>query len=369
MPPLSMLIKPASSLCNLRCRYCFYEDVSDHRQVKSYGMIGPQVTEAIIRKALEFADGTCTFSFQGGEPTLRGLDYFEEFCDLVDRCNHKKTAIRYAIQTNGMVLDEAWASFLRKRNFLVGLSMDGTREIHDSLRVDPEGKGTYGRVLRAAQLLEKHGVEFNILCVVTASIARHGEQVYRSLCKNGFRYLQFIPCLAPMGEQPDPRFGLTPKRYGQFLHAVFQAWYGDLCQGRYTSVQHIDHYLGVLRGEPPLLCSMTGHCACQFVMEADGSVYPCDFYVTDEWKVGNILDNGFEEMANHPNARRFVEISLDRGEKCRACQWFALCRGGCRRDREPVTGTGMAENVFCESYRSFFQQDFEALARAARMMR
>ena len=165
MPPISVLIKPASSLCNMRCKYCFYADITDNREVKSYGIMSEETLENLIKKAFEYASGSATFAFQGGEPTLAGLDFYRKLLQLEQKYNVKKIPVQNAIQTNGYVIDEEWAKFLAENKFLVGLSLDGTRDIHDSLRVDAAGKGTFSRVEKTAKLFKKHGVEFNILCV------------------------------------------------------------------------------------------------------------------------------------------------------------------------------------------------------------
>ena len=167
MPPLSLLIKPASSACNMRCGYCFYADEAMNRAVASYGMMSEETIENIVRKACAFAEGSLSIGFQGGEPTLRGLPFFRHFASLLRKYNTKNLRVTLALQTNGLLLDEEWARFLHDEHFLVGLSIDGTQSVHDRLRKDAFGEGTFERVLAAAQLLEKHKVDFNVLTVVT----------------------------------------------------------------------------------------------------------------------------------------------------------------------------------------------------------
>lgn len=218
MPPLNLLIKPASGACNLRCRYCFYYDLTEHREISSYGMMKPEVLEEVIRKALEYAEGECTIAYQGGEPTLAGLDFFRQSVLFQQKHNHKGLTIHNAIQTNGMALDEEWAKFLSKNNFLTGISVDGTSKTHDAFRKDPQDRDTFSRVMKTIRLFREHQVEFNILTVVNAYTAKQIQEIYRFYRAKNFRYLQFIPCLDPLGEEPGHReYSLTPKAYGEFF--------------------------------------------------------------------------------------------------------------------------------------------------------
>jgi len=354
MPPLSMLIKPVSGHCDLRCRYCFYQE-------KSGGPMSLETLETIVRKALAFADGSCAFLFQGGEPTLAGQPFYEALIACQKRYNTKRVAISNSIQTNGMRIDQKWAEFLAEHDFLVGLSLDGPEAPHDQTRC-----GSFGRAMQAASLLRQAGARFNILCVVSRANAAQGKQVYRFFKENGFRHLQFIPCLDPMdvrrGSLP---WSLTPKSYLAFLKTTFDLWHRDCMDGSAPSIRYFDNLLGMVMGRPPEACGMSGVCGCQFVTEADGSVYPCDFYVSDERNIGNILDHGFEDMRFSSACERFIEDSLRLHQDCRHCQWLSFCRGGCRRDREPPGGKNAGKNYFCETYRAFFAYALPRLRQLA----
>ncbi|MDL2317818.1 anaerobic sulfatase maturase [Eubacteriales bacterium OttesenSCG-928-A19] len=366
MPPITLLIKPASSLCNMRCHYCFYADVSAHRTVPSYGIMSEATLETLVQKALAFAEGQCTFAFQGGEPTLAGLDFFERTVSLQKQYNTRKIPIHNAIQTNGLVIDEAWARFLAENRFLVGLSLDGDAAIHNDQRPDSGGKGTYARVVHAADLLKKHGCEYNILCVVTAGTARRGARVYNHLKRH--QYLQFIACLEGFGVAGE-RMPLTAAQYGQFLMTTFDLYYHDFMRGQYVSVRTFDNYIQLLLGNPPENCAMRGQCSCNLVVEGDGSVYPCDFFVLDTWRLGTVHENELPEMLMGETARRFVKTSLDVDEKCRACRWGALCRGGCRRDRVLTPDGAMGHNRFCAAYEAFFAYSYERMCEIAARVR
>lgn len=363
MPALSLLIKPASGSCNMRCRYCFYADELDKRKVGSYGKMSADTIHTIVDKAMQYADYECTIAFQGGEPTLAGLDFYRELVDYVKKHeNPKRLKIAYALQTNGYLIDEEWAKFFEKHHFLVGVSLDGLKELHDRYRVDAAGKGTYQKVLSAIRLLEKHHVEYNILTVVTAASARSAQKIYNYFKKNKFSYQQYIECLDPIGEDAGGHdYSLTPEKYGQFLKSMFDAWYLDMRSGTYVYNRYFENLLLMISGRPPESCNMRGVCGKQWVFEADGSTYPCDFYALDEWCLGNINRDSFERMEQRREELGFIEWSMRQTEACRSCRWFGLCRNGCRRNREPVTADSTGINYFCKSYRMFFEYAYPRL--------
>ncbi len=346
MPPLNLLIKPASSLCNMRCKYCFYKDVADKRK-DTPAIMTAETLELVVRRAFEYADGFAFFMFQGGEPTLAGIDFYKSLLELQNRYNVKNIKIKNSIQTNGYIIDEEWAEFFAENGFLVGLSLDGIREAHDALRVDANGRGTYDTVLKAAEILKKYNVEFNILCVVSELAAKHPKKVYDSLKK--YKYLQFIPCLDPFDGQKS-RFSLSGERYAEFLCQTFDLYYCDITHGYDISVRNFDNYIGILAGQVPESCDLRGHCTCCITVEADGAVYPCDFYALDEWRLGSVYEDGFERMINSDKAKAFISPSYEVHSDCKACRYYKLCRGGCRRDREPLPSL----NRRCKAYKDFF---------------
>ena len=365
MKHVSLLIKPASSLCNLRCRYCFYHDISDIRDVKSYGRMTLPTAERLIRSAFEEVSpgGSIQFAFQGGEPTLAGLPFFRSFLELESRYALPGVSVSHAIQTNGTLLDEEWADFLRRNRFLVGLSVDGPKDIHDLYRLDSSGDGTWNRVTQALRLLQKHQVDVNLLCVVTGACAKRPQKVYHALQKLGVRYLQFIACLDPLEEKRGSvPYSLTPELYGRFLCGLFDAWYLDWKNGSYTSVRLFDDYIHLMLGQPPGACAAAGQCGSYLVVEGDGSLYPCDFYVLDGWKLGEAGSCSLEQAGQSPLALRF----RDRGPlppACRECEWFPLCRGGCKRDWQAAEG--VVKNYYCDAFRTFFAYAYPRLCEIA----
>lgn len=354
MPPIHVMIKPASGLCNMRCKYCFYADEMENRSQASYGIMTEETLENVVKETLRFAEGECTFAFQGGEPTLAGLDFYRKLLGLEEKYNIKQVQISHALQTNGYVLDQEWCAFLAENHFLVGLSVDGIKATHDAYRKDARGEDTYFRVLKAAQLLEEAGAEFNILTVVNGKTAPKIRRIYENYRKLGFSWQQYIACLDPIWEkQGQQEYSLTPRVYGQFLIDLFDLWYLDLQQGKQPYIRMFENYIAVLLGQQPESCEQRGMCSFQNVVEADGSVYPCDFYVLDEYRIGNLNTDSFETIHENRKESGFVQNSLNHTDSCKTCPYFGICRGGCRRHREQP-GTNAGENYFCESYRMFF---------------
>jgi uncharacterized protein len=370
VPPISVLIKSASSKCNLNCEYCFYHDVANNRTVADFGFMSLETIEVIIKKVLRFASGYATFAFQGGEPTLCGLDFFRSVVELQNKHNVNNVSINNGLQTNGIVIDSEWAEFLHDNNFLVGLSLDGPRDIHDRYRVGAKGKGTYKRVMQTAALFNGHKVAYNILFTVTDLTTAHPDELYEFFKTNNFNFLQFMPCIDPLdNERGAHRYSLTPKRYAFFLKRFFDKWQAEFMGGREVSVRYFDNLVRMAMGTPPEMCSLLGSCQCQFVIEADGSVYPCDFYVTDEWKLGNIQDSELLGLYESDTCQRFIESSRSAASDCRSCEWKSLCRGGCRRDRETAHNGELARNYFCESYTEFLPYAYPRLLDIARYVR
>ncbi len=366
MPPISVLIKPASSKCNLKCEYCFYHNVADNRIVADYGFMSLETLEVIIKKVLQFASGYATFSFQGGEPTLCGMDFFQSVVKIQHAFNVNNVRINNCIQTNGILINPEWAQFLHDHNFLVGLSLDGTQDLHDRHRVDSQGKGTHRRVMQTVALLNDNKVEYNILFVVTNLTARRPDELYNFFKRKNFKFLQFMPCIDPEGDERGVhRYSLNPERYTFFLKHFFDQWYADFMAGREVSIRYFDNLVRMAAGMPHEMCSLLGSCQCQFVIEADGSAYPCDFYVSDEWKLGNIHENELSELYESDNCARFIKSSSSFASLCRTCTWKFLCRGGCRRDRENTLSRELERNYFCESFAAFLPYAYPRLIEIA----
>lgn len=367
---LSIMIKPASSLCNLQCRYCFYHDIAENREVASYGVMREEVLDRLLARAFEALPpgrNQLSLIFQGGEPMLAGLDFFRMLEDKLARGTPAGVEVSRSVQTNGTLIDEDWAAFFARYGYLLGVSLDGPAQIHNALRVDAHGKGSFSRAMAGISLLKKHGVAFNILTVVTADVARHGQKVYGFLRKNGWDYLQFIPCIDPIAGRRES-FSLMAEQYGRFLIDTFEAYARERMQGVPVSVRWFDNLIELAAGYAPESCGMTGACACHFVVEADGSVYPCDFYVDDRHRLGSVEEMGFREMFASETARAFVRESLEPAQKCAACPWHPLCQGGCRRYRAGDATAQPGLSALCRAYEMFFSTCGGRVMAMARML-
>lgn len=368
MPPFSVLIKPASGACNMRCDYCFYMDEAAKREQPSYGFMSNDTLKNVIRKTILNADGAIHYMFQGGEPTLAGLSFFKEALKYQQHYNKKGIAVYNAIQTNGFVLDEEWCRFLHDHHFLVGLSVDGTEEIHNSLRHDKNGKETFSKILRVAELMDRFEVDYNILTVVTPAVAREAKAVYSYYKEKNWLYQQYIACLDPLGEgHRETPFALTPELYGQFLIDLFNLWYQDCKNGKAPYIRQFQNYVAMASGHLPASCDQCGVCSIQYVVEANGNVYPCDFYMLDEYLLGNFNENSFAQTNEKRKEIAFIERSRKLPPHCRSCEYHWICKGGCMRNRDYVSETDVYENYFCASYRIFFDACLDRIRELARL--
>lgn len=350
----------------MRCKYCFYEDESEHRMTKSMGMMSTDTADQLIGRVFDCAQAQdqVTFAFQGGEPTLVGKDFYRHFLQQVQEKNHKGVSVHYAIQTNGYSLDEEWVELLQQGNFLVGVSVDGEKTIHDTHRVDAAGKGTWNKVTKSVQKLLAAQVPVNLLCVVTKACARSPQKVYRSLKKLGTPYIQTIACLDPM-EQPrgSMPYSLLPQEYGSFLCGLFDLWYQDLKQDNYVSVRLFEDLVHLALGLPPTTCASAGFCGPYYVVEGDGSVYPCDFFVLDEWKMGNVHTHTLEQLSNCREAQTFLQEGRQIPQECHSCNFRTLCAGGCKRDW--VHTEDGVHNYYCQAFRMLFDHAGSRIAEIA----
>ena len=353
MQAASILIKPVSSACNIDCRYCFYKKLVKNRETADFGKMTGETAEQLVKNAISYTEDFVSFAFQGGEPTLAGLPFFEHFLELEQKYNTKNLEIQNTIQTNGTLIDEKWAKFLHDNHFLVGLSLDGGKSVNDFCRVDASGESTFARLMETVSLLERYQVEYNIVSVVTSKSVEKLPYLYNFFKKKHFMYLQFIPCMDESPDQKNP-YSLTPEAYGQFLCELFDLWYEDFSHGLSIDIRMFSNLAQMAAGFPPEECGMCGHCSTYFVVESNGNVYPCDFYAVDEWKLGTVYDD-FKKLYDSELSQKFMEMSVPVHEKCRSCRHFDLCRGGCRRWREPVRDGEAALNVMCPAYEMFFE--------------
>lgn len=369
---ISIMLKPASSNCNLRCKYCFYNSLSSCREMPSRGIMSEDTLREVLKKAFAFAgNDRVMLSFQGGEPLIAGKDFFRKLHEIIRELNIKHCPVSIGVQTNGTLIDDEWCAIFKRGGYLVGLSLDGDK-IANQKRIDANGDETFDRVLNSAKLLQKYGVNFNILTVLTKQVAERIVPIYKFFKKQGFKHLQFIPMLKPLKldengkpisthtySEPFPseeeNYSMSANDYSDFLQKAFSLYLKDFIDGKYTSIRQFDNFVRLAHFETPELCGMEGHCCHQFVIEGDGEVYPCDFYCLDCYDMGNIYNTDFFELSKHPIAVEFIKESMVLEERCKQCKYYQMCRNGCKRERIDLDK--------CEAYKKFFDYALVHLKR------
>ena len=373
MPALHLTIKPVSSNCNLRCKYCFYHDLSYCHETPSKGLMRVEDIEHIMKKAFDYADGSLiTVSFQGGEPLLAGKDFFRNFSSIIAKHNSKRSIVHIALQTNGVLIDDEWCDIFIKNRYLIGVSIDGDH-VTNILRVDKKGNDTFEKTYSALKLLQSKKIDFNITTVVTKTVAENISRVYSFFRKNKFKHLHFVPCLKPMGshniDTPESFYAYGDEEekletedfyidatiYEEFLKNAFSLYMRDYIDGKHTSIRLFDNFLRLAHSQKAEMCGMNGHCTPQYTIEADGEVYPCELYCTDDYSLGNIKDTDFTALENHPKAKAFIEESFGIEDKCKDCTYYRLCKNGCKRERVSLDK--------CTAYKGFFPYALPHLKR------
>lgn len=366
MKNISVMIKPASSLCNLRCKYCFYADIASLRTVSSFGLMGEDTMNRLlqnIRASLSPGD-RILFAFQGGEPVLAGLDYFRRFTAVTD--GWKDVRVSFALQTNGTLLDKDWAEYLRQHNYLVGISLDILPECHNACRVDASGKGTYQQALSGIRLLEEYKVEYNVLCTLTSQAARHPIQMWNRIQELDFSYVQFTPCLGELESAKKSPYALNPQRFAGFYNTLFRLWYADFRAGRYRSIKFFDDVINLMLYGRPTSCGMDGTCQPQLVVEADGSAYPCDFYCLDLYRLGNLANQPLDELLCSPVREQFMRREHAQPGLCNRCRFQAFCGGGCKRMQREICCS--PADQWC-GYQNFLETNLRELLAIAAQQR
>jgi len=409
--PIGIMVKPSGPLCNLGCTYCYYlEKEQLYPQEQSFRM-PRDVLERFVRDYVASQDlPEVTFSWQGGEPTLLGLDFFKEAVRF-QHAYADDRKISNTIQTNGTHLDDEWCDFLTRHRFLVGLSIDGPERYHDAYRVDKGGKGTFQQVMRGLELLKKHGTDFNTLTVVNRLNSTHPLEIYRFLKETGSGFLQFIPLVERAPDDParahglglagppgpqglvqlagsdaaregkpvpsSPSYPVTPwsvegRQFGVFLSTIFDEWVRhDVGQ---VFVQAFDTALAAWTGMEPPLCVFGETCGNALVLEHNGDLYTCDHYVYPEYRLGNVMDTSLAELVRSPEQLAFGAAKRDALPRyCLECPVRFACNGECPKHRFVETPDGEPGlNYLCAGYRHFFQHvrpEMEIMAELLRNRR
>lgn len=362
----SLLIKPAGPDCNMACTYCFYREKSEIFPDAPIHRMSRDILEETVRQVLEYGGTQVNFGWQGGEPTLMGLDFFKEAVDFQMRYGRGKN-VANGLQTNGILLDKDWAAFLRDYRFLVGLSLDGPEHIHDHYRHLAGGQGSWGTVVERARMLLEEGVSTNALVVVNDYSVRFPEEIYAFHKDLGLTYMQFIPCVETDPDDPScaAPFSVGGEDLGRFLNVLFDLWRSDFREGvPTTSVRFFDsvffHYVGLAPPE----CTLLPECGNYIVVEHNGDVYSCDFFVEEEWRLGNVQTGRLDHMLNSHLQRKFGNRKAEAPAKCRSCRWYPFCRGGCPKDRlRDPRDRGL--DHFCRAHEMFFAHADESLRALA----
>lgn len=351
----SIMVFPNGPRCNLNCEYCYYLDkVKNYPEEKSFQM-DCELLEEYIKQYIEIQSGPIiNFGWQGGEPTIRGLEFFQKAVELQKKYLPSGWHIQNSFQTNGIFLDDNWCSFFKKNNFLVGISLDGTKELHDLCRKDKHNRPTYDKVVSGIRLLQKHKVEYNVLCTVNNLNSRFPLDVYISIKELGGDFIQFIPIVNYDNLGNTDELSVNPADYGNFLVAIFDEWinkdYGQVF------VQIFEDAVRAWAGFPPALCTFSKTCGNAEVVEFNGDVYSCDHFVFPEYKLGNIKEKSLVEMAN---SNQQIQFGLNKFEtlprKCLECAVRFICNGGCPKNRTIRTSDGKKGlNYLCGAYQQFF---------------
>lgn len=363
MQPFTLLIKPACADCNLNCTYCFYAAKAGLYPENAVHRMSDAVLERLVSGYMATPQPQYVFGWQGGEPTLMGIDFFRKATTLQESCGRRGVSVSNGLQTNGTLLTDEFAAHLARYAFLLGVSLDGPAELHDRYRVSHDGRPTHARVLDGIDTLRRHGVEFNILTLVSASNVGHPREVYRYLRDQGHFYHQYIPCVEfDERGQPLP-FTITGRQWGDFLCGVFDEWIK--CDTRKVSIRLFDSILGRLVGEPNAICHMQKDCCQYFVVEWNGDVYPCDFFVRPDLKLGNILTHSWEEMQASPVYREFGARKRQWNPCCAKCRHLPFCAGDCLKHRLVAGDPATRLSWLCAGWRRFYDHTLTAFRRLA----
>ncbi len=389
-----LLAKPSGSTCNINCTYCFFLS-KEALYPNDKSRMSEETLEEYIRQLLDsHRSAQVTIAWQGGEPTLMRLDFFKKSVEFANKHKKPGQTLLHTFQTNGILLDDEWCAFFKEHNFLVGLSVDGPRDIHDAYRQDRAGKGTFDRVMNGWELLRKYGVDFNILCTVNAANETRGREVYRFFRDElHAEWIQFIPIveratkdtvdIANQGwaEQAGrnrllytqngtlvTERSVGGRQYGQFMIDVFDEWIrNDVAS---VFVQLFDVTLEAYFGRH-LLCIHAPTCGAAPVLEHNGDLYSCDHYVEPKYKLGNIFETHMAEMMASPEQKKFGSDKRDTlTAQCKRCEVLQLCNGGCPKDRFSLSRDGEpGHNYLCQGLELFFKHTRPAMVTMAQLLR
>ncbi len=364
--PFSLLIKPASAVCNLRCEYCFYIDhLNDIKQGDKPAMT-IETLETMVKNYMKTPQPEYSFSWQGGEPTVMGLDFFKKAVKLQKQYAHSNSRISNALQTNATLIDQPMAEFFAKNNFLIGVSLDGPKSVHNKFRITVEGNPTHSMVMRGINYLRDAGADFNILCLVNSENVGKPREVYRYYREKGFNFLQFIPCVEYEENGKLTHYSITGKQWGEFLCEIFDSWYRKDTQR--VSIRHFDSVLNYLVLGRYTECTMDVDCRQYFVVEYNGGIFPCDFFVKKEYNLGNIHNTTWEEAQTSGLYKKFGRQKGQWNSRCDSCQWLSLCHGDCQRMRGSEARPDTLSTL-CDGWQMFYSHSLDRFKKLEQHIR
>jgi serine-type anaerobic sulfatase-maturating enzyme len=347
----SLLVKPASAVCNLDCEYCFYLERATGPYQGRKRTMSLATLERLVSGYLACSFPLSAFSFQGGEPTLAGLDFSRALVKLQQQYGRPGQTIANSMQTNGILLDGAWCDLFKKYSFLIGLSLDGPEDVHDRYRVTRKREGSWTRVMSGLRQLQRHDVDFNILCVVSQANVARAVEIYRFFRALGVERMQFIP-LAEFEPDGTPLSStISADEYGAFLCEIFEEWWPERTRVR---VRFFDNLAEAIAGVKPGCCTMHESCDSYVVVEYTGDVYPCDFFVETGWKLGNVAADSWPEIARRQRRLTFASKKLVPHAECSVCEYQQICHGGCPKLRHAQNGRFEDLDWFCGGYKRIF---------------
>ena len=357
----SLLIKPASAVCNLDCEYCFYLDrAADPYSSLPARRMTLETLERLVDTYLFYSYPQSTFAFQGGEPTLAGLPFFEKLVEFQQQHGRGGQSVANALQTNAVLIDKDWCDLFRTYHWLLGVSLDGPEEVNDLYRFNKERHGTWKRVMQSVELLQSNKVEFNILCVLSAANVEKPKEIYRFYRKLGIDNVQFIPLAEFDGNGNRLPFTITPEQYGRFLCEVFELWWPER---RKMRIRFFDNLAEAIAGQKPGSCTMHETCDSYVVVEYNGDIYPCDFFVEAPWKLGNINVDSWGEIARRTKRYNFAGKKTLAHPECQVCEYQSVCHGGCPKFRHGPNRRFEDLDYFCAAYKMIFARAVEPLRK------
>ncbi len=348
----SLLIKPASAVCNLDCTYCFYLDrEADPYKALPGRRMSLDTLERLVDTYLFYSYPNSVFAFQGGEPTLAGLPFFEKLVEFQQQYGRNGQSVSNALQTNAILIDRNWCNLFREYNWLLGASLDGPEELHDRYRVNKQGRGTWKRVMAGIELMQAEKVEFNVLCVLSQANVEKPRELYRFFRGLGIDNLQYIP-LSEFAKDGEPLpFTITPEQYGRFLCETFDAWWPDR---RKVRIRFFDNVAEALAGQKPGSCTLHETCDSYVVVEYNGDVFPCDFFVEKDWKLGNITLDSWAEISRRRRRYQFAANKTIAHADCQVCEYQSICHSGCPKFRHARHGSFEDLDYFCPAYKMIY---------------